>query len=252
MLTCRENLLRDWSAKFAVSFKDFSLLNCALTHASYTKENALNYSYEKLEFLGDAVLKIAISEFLFKEYPQYDEGELTHHRALIVSDKILAKFAEKIKLGELILLGESEMRHNGAKKVSILACAFEAILGAIFLDANQESKGLSAASEFILSNFKNEIVYLIENFKFSNPKAALQEYTQGLNNELPIYKTIKEDGRAHDKIFEVEVFYDGKTLGTGTGKRKKDAQQIAAKNALAKLGVIDNSQQDEEIWGKNE
>ena len=220
MLISREKTLRDFCGKFALNFADFSLLERALTHSSKT--------YERLEFLGDAVLKIVISEFLFKEFPEADEGELTQYRAYIVSDAVLSNLADEIGLGELVLLG------SGVKmQSSIKACALEALLGAVFLDA-----GLNAANDFLLKNFSLKFAELIEESEFSNPKAILQEYTQGKNNDLPVYKTVNETGDAHDKTFEVEVIYRGLVIGAGKGKSKKEAQQKAAKEALINLGVV--------------
>ncbi len=229
MSISREEALQDFCKKLALNFTDFSLLERALTHSSYAKNSTLEQtqSYERLEFLGDAVLKIAISEFLFKEFPDANEGKLTQHRAYIVSDAVLANLASKIGLGDLILLKGVKLQD------SIIACVFEALLGEIFLET-----GLKGASDFLLKNFSEEFSRLIEESEFSNPKALLQEYTQGKNNELPVYKTINETGSAHDKTFEIEVSYEGTIIGTGTGKSKKEAQQKAAKEALMKLGVM--------------
>lgn len=207
------------------------LFKTALTHGSWAKENK-QPSYERLEFLGDAVLKIAISDFLYKEFPNSKEGELTQFRALIVSDIAIADFARKIELGELILLSDGEKKQGGAEKSSILACAFEAVLGAIFLE-----KGLKAASDFILTNFKNEILELVKTSANSNYKATLQEFTQSKTNELPVYSTIKETGSDHNKTFTVQVAYGDKVAALGIGKSKKEAQQEAARLALVELGV---------------
>lgn len=226
--SCRKKALQNFCKKMKLNFVDFSTLECAFTHGSRTKgQDGHIQSYERLEFLGDAVLKTAISEFLFKKFPEASEGELTQYRAYIVSDVVLSDLASKIGLEDLILLANVKLQS------SILACAFEAVLGAIFLEF-----GLDVASDFLLKNFGEEFSRLIAESEFSNPKALLQEYTQGLNGELPSYVVVDEHGVAHDKTFEVAVYYCGEVLGKGTGKSKKEAQQRAAKEALIKLGVI--------------
>lgn len=231
----RENSLSVFCLKYNLNFSDLGLLNSALSHSSYTKEQNLeyNFSYERLEFLGDAVLKISISEFLFKNFPNAKEGELTQYRAIIVSDKSIADFAKKINLGELILTGVGEKRALGASKSSILACAFEALLGAIFLE-----NGLNMASEFIFSNFQAEIGTLIESSEFSNPKAVLQEFTQSKNGKLPEYKVEDETGLSHNKTFKIGVYFEDVFLGFGVGKSKKEAEQFAAREALVKLNLL--------------
>ena len=228
----RISKLNDFCSKFALAFADISLLDCALTHPSYAKEHKLdrNLCYERLEFLGDAVLKTVISEFLFNNFQDLQEGDLTRHRALIVSDKTLADFAQKIELGDFILLSEGETRAGGAQKGSILACAFEALLGAIYLEG-----GIQAASNFVISNFKEEILALTEASEFSNPKALLQEYTQGKTGTLPEYILEDESGSAHNRTFQIAVYYEGEKLGAGTGKSKKEAEQAAAWQAMKRI-----------------
>ncbi len=207
----------------------------ALTHSSFTKENDINSleNFERLEFLGDAVLKLCVSEILYKKFPKYSEGELTKIRSVLVSDNTLAQVAKKIKLDKLLILGKREEKTGGRKKSSILACAFEAVLGAYFLDGKYIE--ISKSLEKIFKSFIKEID---ENFEKFNAKAILQEYTQSQNKTTPFYKIVEEKGPQHDKVFVVEVSYMEKTLAKGTGKTKKEAQQDAALLACKKLGVI--------------
>lgn len=214
------------------NFKDFKK---ALTHSSFTKENNLDSlgNFERLEFLGDAVLKLCVSEILFKKFPKYSEGDLTKIRSILVSDNILAKAAKKIKLDKLLILGKKEEQTGGREKNSILACAFEAVLGAYFLEGKYAE--LSKTLEKIFKPFIKEID---ENFEKFNAKAVLQEYTQAQNKMTPVYKIIEEKGPQHNKIFVTEVSYMEKILAEGKGKTKREAEQNAALQACKKLGAI--------------
>lgn len=207
----------------------------ALTHGSYTKENniASLENYERLEFLGDAVLKLCVSDILYKKFPYYAEGELTKIRSIIVSDNLLAKVAEKIGLSSLIIIGKHEEKMGGRKRKSILACAFEAILGAYYL----EGKFLKL-SDFLEKTLSPYIIEVDENFEKFNAKAILQEYTQSQTKITPVYKILDEKGPSHDRIFVVEVYYQEKILACAEGKTKKQAEQNCALEACKKLGVI--------------
>jgi ribonuclease III len=210
------------------------LYDQALTHSSFTyesKESPLA-NYERLEFLGDAVLKLCISELLFARYPDYREGDLTKIRAVVVSDMVLARLAEELQLGDYMIFGQSEAKSGGAKKPSNLACAFEALLGALFID------GQYPAARTLLHELLWDVVDEVDNNKMKdNFKAALQEYTQGEGMGLPDYTVLKETGPSHKRTFYVEVSINANVLGTGKGKSKKSAQQEAAKAALIHLGV---------------
>ena len=234
----RADLLQQFQQKYDLKFKNIGLLNQALCHTSYTNENNLDVlnSYERLEFLGDAVLKLSISKFFYSKFTDYQEGKLTKIRAEVVSDKTIAEYALKIGLDKVLLLGKNEKKHGGAKKESILACAFEALLGAIFIEYG--ARGYKKAYDFLINNFKDEILEVNDQINFLNPKAILQEYTQGINHDLPKYNLIKEVGAAHDKTFFVEIEYQDKIIGKGSAKSIKLAQQNAAENALKKMGVI--------------
>lgn len=229
----RKKELECFIKKFGLEFDDYELLNRAFVHTSYTNENNIDVleSYERLEFLGDAVLKIAISDFLFKKFPNYREGELTKHRSWVVSDKELSVLASKINLADLILLGKNEESHGGRNKSSIVACAFEAFLGAIFIEYKQF--GLKAVYDFLIDNFECDIL----NSKLHNYKAILQEHTQGETHKLPVYKILDEFGLAHDKTYRVGAYYNDVLIAQGEGKSKKDAEQAAAKNALEFLKI---------------
>ena len=207
----------------------------ALTHSSYTRENETKSleNYERLEFLGDAVLKLFVSDILYKKYPNYPEGELTKIRSIVVSDNTLAEISEKIGLNSLVVLGRQEEKTGGRKRKSIMACAFEAVLGAYFLSG--KSKDLSAFLEKTLEPYIKEVD---ENFEKFNAKAVLQEHTQSLNKTTPDYKVIEEKGPEHDKIFTVEFSYMNENLATGSGKKKKEAEQDGAYKACLKLGAI--------------
>ena len=234
----RKEILEDFQKKYNLKFNNINLLNQAFIHTSYTNENNLDVqmSYEKLEFMGDAVLKLSVSEFLYENFKNYKEGELTKLRAEIVSDNNIANYAKKIGLKDLIMLGENEKKQGGGDKSSILACSFEALLGAILLE-NKEM-GYKTAKEFLRKNFIDDILNIEKNIGYLNPKAILQEYTQSLNCKLPDYTLIKEEGQAHNKTFFVEVSFENKILGKGQGKTIKKAEANAAYEALIKLKVI--------------
>lgn len=214
---------------------DFSLFEKAMRHTSYVHEMdiPLECSYERLEFLGDAVLKLTISKYLYLKYPNYKEGILSKIRGEIVADKTLAQFATKIGLNNFILMSKNERKMGGEKKQSILACAFEAFLGAIYLTC--KDCGYTKVEDFIISNFSCDLCEIEENLEKINPKQQLQEYTQEKNHTLPQYTLISKTGSEHNSTFEVTVSFEDKILGRGFGKSKKSAQQDAAKNALEYL-----------------
>ena len=211
------------------------LYHQALTHSSYTYENKVNvlHNYERLEFLGDAVLKLVASQLLFERFPFYREGDLTKIRAVIVSDAVLAKLAQQLQLGDYMIFGASEARSGGAQKQSSLACAFEALLGAMYLDAKMDE--VHALLDDLLVDAITEIDL---NKTKDNFKAFLQEYSQGKGLGLPDYTVTGEDGPSHNRTFRIAVTLDGETLGVGVGKSKKAAQQEAAKYALLSLGEL--------------
>ncbi len=209
------------------------LLKTALTHGSLTFENKEEENYERLEFLGDSVLKLVMSDILYKKYPDYPEGRMTKIRAILVSDNVLAKIGKDINLDSLIRLSKSEEKDHGREKESVLACSFEAVLGTVYL-----SDGIEKSELFIKNLFKNMVDTVDSNLDLYNAKAALQEYTQKTNKDLPEYKELMETGKAHKKVFTFGIFYQNEFLAQGSGKTKREAQQNAAKEACIKLGLF--------------
>ena len=228
---------------FNIKIDNYDLFKCALTHPSYTKENNLPYdeNYERLEFLGDAVLKLVASDILFSIYPDYTEGNLSKIRSIVVSDNILSQIAHDIGLCDLIILANHEKKQGLANLESVCACAFEAVLGAYYLDNK---------FEYLIPFLRKILMPYIEdvdkNFEKFNSKALLQEYTQSLSKELPSYEVVAEKGKAHNKTFYIAVSYNGNILAQAEGKTKKQAQQEAAYNACVKLGLIKGEQKTNE------
>lgn len=214
---------------------DKDLLNLALTHPSYTKENSLSHtdSYERLEFLGDAVLKLGISKLMYEKYPDYTEGDLSKIRSILVSDAILSDIAKAIDLPKRMILGSGEEHTGGRERESNIACTMEAVFGAYFLDGKFDDV-LKFLEERLLP-VSDEVE---SHFVKYNAKAVLQEHTQKINNKLPEYKVINITGPAHEPTFEVSVSYNDEVLAIGTGKTKKDAHQDGAYKACIKLGII--------------
>ncbi len=213
--------------EFGYTFKNEELLKTALSHSSYANEHKRE-SNERLEFLGDSVLSIIVSEYLFSRFPEVDEGELTKMRASLVCEKSLAGFAEKIGLPDMLLLGKGEMAMGGNKRPSIVSDAFEAVLAAIYLDG-----GMAAAKKFVLRFMPKHHI----GGSFKDYKTALQEVIQKNPEEQLSYQLINESGPEHDKQFTVEVHLNSNVIGTGVGHSKKNAEQMAAKEALLLMGV---------------
>ena len=208
------------------TFKDKSLLNLALTHSSYANESKSHIAYnERLEFLGDAVLQLVTSEKLYKENPHMPEGKMSKTRAALVCEDALANYSHKIDLGSFMFLGKGEENTGGRERPSILADAFEALIGAIFLDG-----GIAPAKKFIL-RFLNDSDLHLQDYK-----TLLQEIIQQNPGERLSYIVVKEEGPDHDKSFTVEVHLNSNPIGSGEGKSKKAAEQQAAKEALGLMG----------------
>lgn len=210
-------------------FNNISLLNMAMTHSSYANDNKMSKtnSNERLEFLGDAVLELVSSEFLFNSYPNKAEGELTKIRASLVSENPLASVAKKIGINECIMLGKGEEITGGRKRASITSDAVEALIGAIYLDG-----GMEPASKFVIKFIMNDID---EKRRFYDSKSILQEMVQKYKIGELSYEIISDMGPAHDKIYEAVCKIDEKIVGSGKGKTKKAAQQQAACVAIDKL-----------------
>jgi len=222
--------------KIPYIFKNKRLLTAALTHRSWAGEKkpakkvALSMRHnEKLEFLGDSVLALIFSEHLFGT--ELDEAQMSRVRAMLVKGSELARAAQAINLDAHILLGKGEESTGGRKKPSILAGAFEALLGAVYLDGGYEE-----AKRLVLMLFEEKLSQLIESGKYRDAKTELQEYFQKLYGELPVYRLLKEEGREHEKIFTSGVFLRRKLYGKGRGHTKKEAETGAASQALEKIG----------------
>ena len=211
------------------------LVEKALTHPSFTKEYDINSleNYERLEFFGDSVLKLFTSKLLYEIYPEAPEGELSKIRSILVSDAILAQIAIQIGVDKLLKLGPSEEKQGGRKRESNIACALEALLGAYYLNGKQ-----TEIEKFI----KDYVMVFAEDvdkhFEKYNAKDILQQYTQGIDKTLPVYRTLAVRGPAHKPVFEVEVEWQGSVIASATGKSKKEAQQNCALAACKKLGVV--------------
>ncbi|MDD6278456.1 MAG: ribonuclease III [Ruminococcus sp.] len=213
------------------TFKNKNLIHQALSHSSYANEKKLREgSNERLEFLGDSVLSIVVSEYLYRNFSHIAEGDLTKLRASLVCEKSLHVFAKEIKLGEFLLLGKGEENTGGRERPSILADAFEAVIAAIYLDG-----GIEPATRHILRFIPEDIVHQ-KNAAFSDFKTILQEIVQKNPEEKVEYILIGEEGPDHNKRFVVEVRLNSNVIGTGKGRSKKEAEQLAAKEALELMG----------------
>lgn len=215
-------------------FKDMSLLKTALTHSSFANEMHGKIKYnERLEFLGDSVLSLVISEFLFARKDSLAEGEMSKTRANIVCERSLAESASEINLGEYIYLGKGEELTGGRERPSILADAMEALIAALYLDG-----GFECAKKFVLDKLDSQITDALGGNYITDYKTALQEYIQGKSNGKISYQLILEEGPDHNKVFTTSLLIDGKEFKRGVGKTKKDSEQLAAKKALADFGVL--------------
>ncbi len=213
------------------SFRDEALLRLALTHPSVAHEASAALSHnQRLEFLGDSVLGLVLSRALFEKFPAADEGGLTKSRAKLVNAGSLATHARNLGLGAHLILSRGEENTGGRERASALADAFEALLGAIFLDG-----GFDAAREFILREFAADFEALAEGTDFQNPKGELQELLQARSPHAPEYEFISASGPDHDRVFECAVRHEGAELARGGGKSKKAAESAAALAALEKL-----------------
>ena len=211
-------------------FKDKALLIRALTHASAIMDNPELLSYERLEYLGDAVLDLLVTTLLYNAYPDKSEGWMTKVRASIVSETPLAQIARDINLGEFLILGKGTENAGGRELHSILSDSIEAIIGALYIDG-----GITVAQKFIIPYMERKLHESIKQGKYFDYKTSLQELMQKNGNVSIKYELVNEEGPPHDRVFTTSVSVDGKKLGTGTGKSKKTAQQDAAKRALEEI-----------------
>src|SRR3989344_52480 len=215
--------------KIGVDFKDKNLLRQAFTHRSYLNENpslALEQN-ERLEFLGDAVLELAITEYLYKEYPKKTEGEMTALRAALVNAVALSEVANNLNIGDFLLLSKGEAKSLGKARQYILANAFEALIGAIYLNGGYEE-----TFDFLEKNLFGKIEEVIEKKLWIDAKSLFQEKAQELESVTPSYKVLAESGPDHEKVFTMGVFLGDKLMAEGKGASKQEAEQDAARKAL--------------------
>ena len=223
----------EFASHIGVSFKDLGLLAEALTHRSYLNEHREHAGghNERLEFLGDAVLELATTDFLFKKYPQKPEGELTAYRAALVNTVSLSESAQKLGLNDYLLLSKGEARDTGRARDVILADAFEAVIGAIYLD-----QGYEAAEKFIGANLYGKIDGVIAKRAWQDAKSRFQEAAQDKKGITPHYALLDEVGPDHARTFTVGVFIGDAEMARGEGHSKQEAEQAAAQAALEKTG----------------
>ena len=215
--------------RIGITFSDKKLLEMAFTHRSYVNEhkNHKKSHNERLEFLGDAVLELSITDFLYKKFPNKAEGDLTLYRAALVNTDMLARISADIGLNDYILLSRGESRDTGRARHSILADVMESVIGAIYLD-----KGYEVVDQFILQNVAPMIDDVIKNKTWIDSKSQFQEKAQEIDGTTPNYQTLEEKGPDHDKVFVVGVHLDEELIAKGEGKSKQEAAQVAAKNGL--------------------
>ena len=221
--------LRDLEKKIGYRFQEFSLLEHAMRHSSFCNEQKMDklQNNERMEFLGDAVLELVTSEFLYTKYPKMPEGEATRKRASMVCEQTLALCAKELELGSYLFLGKGEELTGGRDRASVTSDALEALIGAIYLDG-----GFTNAKEFIEKYVLNGIE---EKQLFFDSKTIFQEMMQSVTNEVIHYELIGQEGPDHCKTFEVELFVGERSAGKGTGKSKKAAEQAAAYDAIKKI-----------------
>ena len=213
-----------------IEMNDYKLLDVALTHTSYAHESKSHpkpIHNERLEFLGDSVLSLIVTTYMYKNYPKMNEGSLTKLRAYLVCEDSLATYSKKIGIGKYLKLGKGEVISGGRERESILADAFEAVLGAYYID-----QGLDKATEYLLNMMIDELKQVAEVGVWKDYKTRLQEIVQKEGSVEIVYELQSEHGPDHEKLFDTAVLVNGELLGTGTGKSKKEAEQNAAQLAI--------------------
>lgn len=224
----RADLLDQWRRETGLTDVGLEALRQAFTHRSYAHERGGGSDNERLEFLGDAVLGLVICEELYRRHPDWREGELTRRKALLVSRRTMAGLASVLGLGPLLQLGHGEEETGGRERPSVLGNALEALIGCLYLQG-----GYERAKRFILTIWRDELEAL--KGAAADAKSALQEKTQALWRQRPIYTVLREDGPDHAKHFVVRAALEGRVLGEGSGTTKKEAEQAAARQALERL-----------------
>lgn len=221
-----------YAKKLGLTFSNLELFEEAFTHRSYLNEHKSAKAHnERLEFLGDAVLELSATRFLFNRFPAKPEGELTAYRAALVNTYSLAEVADTLGINDVLLLSKGEKRDTGRARQIILANAFEALIGAVYLD-----QGYDTADAFLNKHLYPKLDGIIEQGAYQDAKSRFQEVAQDKKSLTPNYKTIREDGPDHDREFTVGVYVGEKEMARGLGKSKQEAEQDAATNALRKTG----------------
>ncbi len=222
-----------YAQRLGLNFNDLDFLAEALTHRSYLNENksVTGHHNERLEFLGDAVLELATTRFLFDKFPNNQEGDLTAYRASLVNTQSLAETSEALGVNDMLLLSKGESKDTGRARQFILADTFEAITGAVYLD-----QGYDAAESFIAKNIYPKIENVVANKLWQDAKSHFQEVAQERRGVTPSYKTLLEEGPDHDKKFTIGIFLGDKQVAQGTGKSKQEAEQDAAHRAIEETG----------------
>lgn len=221
--------------RLKLNFNDTLLLSRALTHRSYLNEHAEALEdNERLEYLGDAVLDFIVGVWLYHQYPEMAEGDLTRMRSALVHTEQLAVFARKINLGNAMRLGRGEVQAGGRYRSALLCDTFEAVVGALYLDS-----GIDAVNHFMHPLLQEAAEDILINHKNEDPKSLLQEWAQSQGYQAPLYITRNASGPDHSKIFELDVVIAGSVYGTGSGPSKSTAAKAAAKAALQRLGLVE-------------
>jgi ribonuclease-3 len=231
-----ETILARLQERLGVRFKDTGHLSRALTHRSAATENTLE-SNERLEFLGDSVVGLVISENLFRQFPAYSEGDLAKTKAYIVSETALAQAAQNLGLEEFVQMSAGEVASGGRRRRSILADAFEAVMGAVYLDC-----GITVARRLVRQALNEAMQDVMADQHRRDYKSALQERTQARARQTPLYRIVEEQGRDHDKTFIAQALLGEVVIGQGYGKSKKQAEQAAALNALENLSLPEHAE----------
>ena len=226
--------LQQFQKEIGIKFRNEKLIQQAFTHSSYVNEHRGKpfQDNERLEFLGDAVLELTVSQFLFSQFPKMAEGEMTKLRAAVVCEPSLVRFAESLQFGKLVMLGKGEEMTGGRKRPALLADVFEAFIGALYLD-----QGLEVVFSF-LQRFVFPSIDRGEFTRTTDYKSQLQEFVQHDNLGEIHYRIIEEKGPAHNREFVAEVLLNQKSMGTGKGRSKKEAEQVAAAGALERLEIL--------------
>lgn len=216
-----------------IPIKNKDLLKTAFTHRSYLNEHkSVTTHNERLEYLGDAVIELIVSEFLFKKFTDKPEGDLTAIRSAMVRTETLAKVATNLEFGEKLRMSKGEEASGGKTNTALLANTFEAVIGALYLD-----QGFKSVTSFLETHLFTQLDEIMEKSLYKDFKSTLQETVQANGKSTPEYKVVNEEGPDHDKVFTVEVKVDNKVLSQGKGKNKQTAQQQAAASALEKINI---------------